>query len=173
MNVMKILSIRSLVFVAFISFLSCKEKEEIKSTDTEVFPEFIAFGRFQSSGCGSSEQCVELFKMESGSLKEDSNENIPQITGPYVGNYSQELSQSDYEQIEAIFKNNIPDELLQHPSGLVGTPQEWYVNFFYFEYKTATRHDYWVIDGSFDGNLGAVLQTFITDLQNAQIIASN
>ncbi len=167
---MKILSIRSLLIIPFISLLSCKEKEEIKST--EVFPEYIVFGRFQSSGCGDSDQCVEIFKMESGSLKEDLKDDIPQTVGPYDGDYSLDLTQSDYDQIGAIFKNKIPDELLQHPSGLVGNPQEWYVNFYYFEYKSATSHGYWVIDGSFDGNLGAVLQLFISDIQNAVNIAS-
>lgn len=154
-----------------IALSGCEPKEE-DMTSTEVFPEYIVFGRFQSAGCGDFESCVELFKMETGSLREDTMDDIPQAAVSYAGNYSLELSASDYSQVQQVFKENIPNELLSRPNGLVGSPQAWNTSFYYFEYKTPTQHGYWVIDGSFDGNLGAVLQTFITDIQNAVNIAT-
>lgn len=159
------------LIVLMFALAGCEPEEEEK-TSTEVFPEFIVFGRFQSTGCGNFDSCVELFRMETGSLREDTVDNIPQAGVPYMGNYSLELSASDYNLVQELFKEKIPSELLALPNGLVGTAQPWTTNFYYFEYKTATQHGYWVIDGSFDGNLGAVIQTFISDIQNAVNIAS-
>ena len=57
-------------------------------------------------------------------------------------------------------------------SGNVGTSPNWNTNFYYFEYKAVTIHKYWIIDGSFDGNLGMILQTFIQKIQDAVNIAT-
>lgn len=165
---------RQLKFLsAFMLFLSlgCKKKND--EPDLNIYPEFIVFGHFITPNCFGNDVCVEIFKLESGSLLEDSNDNVPDGSVAYTGNYNQKLSQSDYDQIETIFRNNLPDELLTQNSGGIGGFQEWNTNYFYFEYKTATEYKYWILDGSFDGSLGTTLQAFITQLNLAVSIASN
>jgi hypothetical protein len=154
------------LLISLLLFAGCKKDDPAPSED---HPEFIVFGFFQNC---ASESCVEIFKLEPSKLLEDTNEDVPQSNSPYNGNYSVPLSAEKYRQIELLFRNSIPDELLARPSGTVGTAPTW-ANNFYFEYKTGTEYKHWIIDGSFDGSLPASIQSFVNQvIQPASSIAS-
>lgn len=157
--------------VLCISTIGCTKTNEEK--DDKDYAEAIVFGRFISPGCFDSEFCVEIFKMDKNGLKEDTNDNFPDNSGYYNGNFAIALSQSDYSSIESLLRSNIPDELLQLNSGYVGSFPSWNTNNYYFEYKSSSIHKYWIIDGSFDGSLGSTLQNFIQQIQESVNIASN
>lgn len=157
------------VLITIIAWSCEKEKVPVDSTE---FPEVIAFGRFVTPGCFGNEACVELFRMDASSLREDVNDVSPVAGEWYNGNYATTLSKEDHVSIEQMLRNNIPQGLLQKENGFVGTSPSWNTQYFYFEYKTASRHSYWVIDGSFDGNLGQELTTFINTLSVAVNTAS-
>lgn len=150
--------------------LGCNKKDD--DGDNIDYPQSIMFGRFFTPGCFDNEACVEIFRIDSNGLKEDVNDNFPNSSELYNGNFSVSLNQADFNQIELIFRNNIPKELLDSNSGNVGNSPSWNTNFYYFEYKSATIHKHWIIDGSFDGNLGMILQTFAQKIQDAVNIAT-
>ena len=151
--------------------LGCNKKEN--DGDQIDYPQSIIFGRYFSPGCFENEVCVEIFNLSASGLYEDTNDNFPNPTEFYNGNYATTLTQTDFNQIELIFRNNIPKELLAMNSGNVGNSPSWNTTFYYFEYKSATIHKHWIMDGSLDGNLGIALQNFVLKMQDAVNIASN
>ncbi len=159
------------LFCSLSVLAGCMPKDE--KIDESSFAQSMTFGRFITPGCFDSELCVEIFNINTEGLREDINDNFPETSGFYNGNFATPLSQSDYTQVELIFRNNIPEELLQRNSGNVGAFPTWNANYYYFEYKSAGIHKFWIIDGSFDGNLGIVLQNFIQKIQDAVVIASS
>lgn len=158
------------VLLLLLTSLGCNKKNEVE--DTNDYPQSIMFGRFFSPGCFDNESCVEIFRIDSNGLKEDVNDNFPNASEFYTGNFSVSLSQADFNQIELIFRNNIPKELLAMNSGNLGNSPSWNTSFYYFEYKSAKIHKHWIIDGSFDGNLGMILQNFTLKVQDAINIAT-
>ena len=148
----------------------CEKKDE--ATDTTDYVKSITFGRFISPGCTGSESCVEIFRIDAQGLTEDVNDNFPDATGFYNGNFATHLDQSDYTQNELLFRNGVPPELIERSSGNVGLFPTWNTNYYYFEYRSNNINKFWIIDGSFDGSLGTVLQSFITKIQEAVTIAS-
>jgi len=167
-----LIKIFSYFFIAvLLTSMGCAKKED--SQDINDYAETIIFGRFiLSSGCFESESCVEIFKISSKGLAEDINDNVPNNDGFYDGNFSTILTNSDYRQVETLFRTSIPKELLEMDSGSLGTFPSWNTNNYYFEYKSSKIHKHWIIDGSFDGSLGITLQNFIQKIQDAVNIST-
>ena len=152
-----------------VSSMSCKKDEPNEQNE---FPEFIVFGRFVTPGCFGNETCVEIFRLDASSLREDVNDQIPNQDEIYTGDYATYLSNEDKSTIEQLLRTDIPQTLLNRNSGFVGTSPSWNTTYYYFEYRTASKHGHWVIDGSFDGNLGQELTNIINLLNTAINTAS-
>jgi hypothetical protein len=160
-----------LLCASFLSFISCNKEDEVKSDD--VYPEFVVFGQIITpASCFSSETCVEVFKIQTGSLKEDSNDDIPNGEEPYNGNFDQTLSKEDYRNIESLFRNEIPKVLLDTPSGDIGSISDGDFVYTYFEYKTKDTHKFWKINTSSLALQNAEIQAFSARIQQAVNIAS-
>lgn len=149
---------------------SCKKDED--TSQEQEFPQYIVFGRFITPGCFGNETCVEIFRLDASTLREDVNDQTPAQSDVYDGNYATQLSKEDQTSIEQMLRSDIPATLLSKPNGFVGTSPSWNTTYYYFEYRTESKHGHWVIDGSFDGNLGQELTTFINLLNSAVNTAS-
>jgi hypothetical protein len=148
--------------------LSCKVKDD--DADNTDHPEYLIFGLYQAqSNCFSSETCIEIYKIEPLGLFEDSNDNTPEANSFYSGNFQRKLSITGYENIHNIFKDNIPKELLDAPSGSIGSTSNGTTNF-YFEYKSEKIHKHWVLDGS-QQSIPSELIPFTSALSNASFTA--
>jgi hypothetical protein len=154
--------------VILMQVTSCKIKET--EEDTTDHPEYLLFGLYQSpSNCFSGEACIEIYKIEPLGLFEDSNDDTPDSSFFYIGNFQRQLTNLRYEAIHDIFKDNIPQALLDRPSGSIGNPPTWTTNF-YFEYKSEKIHKHWILDGS-QQNVPSDLIPFINILSNASFTA--
>jgi hypothetical protein len=155
-----------------VSIASCLKVEAPPATGNE--PEFIVFGTYTDPGnCfGSIDQCVNIYKMDASGLFEDADSNTPNGLQPMNGNYSETRTVNAYQNVSQLFKNNpLPSELLNAPSGKVGTAPTW-ANNFYVEYKTSTTYKYWILDGSFDGSLPSAIQNYLSTIQQAVNLAA-
>jgi hypothetical protein len=147
---------------------SCKVKKD--EDETSDHPEYLIFGLYQSpSNCFGSEACVEVYKIEPLGLFEDINDNNPDADSFYSGNFQRRLSAVRYENIHDMFKDNIPESLLNMSSGPIGNPPTWTTNF-YFEYKSEKIHKHWIFDGS-QQNIPSDLIPFLNILSNASFTA--
>jgi len=159
---------RFFAYLLVIFVYGCNKEET--PTDEKIYPEYIVFGKF-FSGCATPE-CNSIFKMDSQSCMKDVSAGQPSTSTAYEGNYSKLVRTEAYVELETIFENKLPKEIFGYPNGQIGTSPSWNSTFYYFEYKTKTETRFWILDGSFDGNLGTTLTTFINDMQNAINIAS-
>lgn len=152
-----------------VSSMSCKKDEPKEQSE---FPEYVVFGIFFiTSGCFDNEACVEIFRLDASSLREDINDQIPTQDEVYMGNYATLLSNEDKTTIEQLFRTEIPQTLLNRSNGLVGASNGSSF-FYYFEYKTPSKNSYWVIDGSSGPSLGQDMANFINVLNTAINTAS-
>lgn len=150
-----------------IGFSSCLKED--KPTDNNVYPEFIVFGQFtEPNNCfGDIDQCINIYKIDASGVFEDANSNVPSSNQPLNGEYTEGKSPNAYNNIQELFRNNpIPEELLNSPSGTIGSAPTW-ANNFYIEYKTENGYQHWIIDGSFDGSLPNSIQQFVNVISQA------
>ncbi|MDZ4821930.1 MAG: hypothetical protein SH856_00550 [Flavobacteriales bacterium] len=162
-------SLRKLLFTLLTALLlsaSCVKDEGFPEKD---YPDFFAFG--QDFPWCDDETCVEFFRMESGRLAESVSNTHPIHNEIYSGDFSNEKSTEKYQQLVAIFKNNIPQAMLDLPSGLIGTENEFF-KYMYFEYKIGSYHGYWHIEQNFS-TVPAEIQAFMNTLSNAVFTAQN
>ncbi len=167
-NFLKYVIVACMIF----SISSCLKVEPPPATGNE--PEFIVFGSYTDPGnCfGAVDQCVNIYKMDATGLFEDTDSNTPSGMQPLSGNFTEDRAINDYTNVTELFKNNpLPAELLNSPSGKLGTAPNW-ANNFYVEYKTATSYKYWIIDGSFDGSLNPAIQSYVNIISQAVGIAA-
>lgn len=138
--------------------------------EDKEYPEYIIIGKYTTGVWCAGETCVEKYKISTNGIFEDTNDQQPQAGQFANGTFEIELTQSDYEQIIALLNKHTYDELFQFNNSTLGTM--WADNFhFYFEYKSASKHQVWLIDGSFDGSVPPVLQPFLIDLNQMVQIA--
>lgn len=156
--------------LSIIGGISCN-KEEIKKPEV-IFPEYILFGQFFSDqNCFNVEACVEIFKMQSGSLLEDVSEIRPVAGEPYTGNFANTLSRVDYEAVLDVL-DEVPETLLNMESGMYQTDSNGFAMFIFFEYKSPNKHGYWLFNTAELGLLPTDVQQLVARLQSAVNIAS-
>ncbi|MFN8317235.1 MAG: hypothetical protein U0T32_12380 [Chitinophagales bacterium] len=126
--------ILSLLF-AVLLMSSCK-KEKSNCTD------YIVFGTYYGE-CGG-EQCIELYKLTSTELFEDSKDNYP-ATGIYNGTFSIKRSVPDFALVSN-FESTIPTSLLNDTSAVIGCPDCADGGGVYLEYHKNGIHKVWHID---------------------------
>ncbi len=118
----------------------CPEQYEWKAGD------YLVFGTFGWCSNGDPE-CVTIYKMENGTLFEDSFDHFPSVHGggkPYPGNYSinKQAWLPDVECLAAEF----PTELLSYDNGWIGCGMCNDGTAVYVETKINGQIRFWNID---------------------------
>lgn len=139
---------------------SCEKPYEKPEGD---FPDSIVFG-MDMTWC-NDETCVEIFRMDTEGASESTSFEHVDPTVPYDGDFSVQLSPSKYQTLEAMFRDQVPEELLEIPSGLVGTLNN-FSNYTYFEYNDGDVHKWWLIEQNFNA-IPSSLVNFINLVTNA------
>jgi hypothetical protein len=143
---------------------SCEKPYEKPDGD---YPDYIVFGS-DFPWC-NDETCVEIFRMNESGVQESGSGQHVDPAFPYAGDYSIDLSIPKYQQIEMMFRGEIPDALFDYPSGYIGNSTE-FTGYLYFEYKAGDVHKWWLIEQNF-ATIPTELLDFTTLLQNAVFAA--
>ncbi len=141
--------------LVLVANLACS-KQKLNKDD------YLVFGHFYGECAG--EECVELFKLERDKLFEDTKDIYPNAQSIYKGNFSKELPQSDFEQVEMLFEA-FPDQLWDENT-IIGQPDAGDWGGFYVEYKKGDETAYWLID-QMQSNIPDYLHTFNTKIRTA------
>lgn len=147
-----------LAFVSIIPF-SC-HRDEVKPSEAEAVPDYIVFGHY--FGFCQGEQCIEIFKLTSTNLYEDSNDQYPNIAHPYAGNYHL-LTKTQFEKVKAL-GTKIPSQLLATTSTVIGAPDVTDGGGIYFEISTQGKSQFWLID-KMENNIPEYLRPFVEEVE--------
>lgn len=118
-------------------FSNCKKECSCK----QEADDFLIFGKYY--GMCAGEDCVEIFKIENGTLSEDSNDNYP-TDSPYSGNYSA-LPSAKYNLVKDL-GDHVPAQLLNENDGYIGMPDAYDQGGYVVELKVNGTTRYWRID---------------------------
>lgn len=130
----------AVLFLIFLSaaFISSCRKE---CSCEQQLDDYLIFGNYY--GMCAGEECVEIFKIENGTLSEDSNDDYPSDS-PYSGNYSA-LPSAKYDLVKDL-SNHIPAQLLNEDDGYIGIPDAYDQGGYVLELKENGTTRYWRID---------------------------
>lgn len=131
-------------------------------SESDATSDYILFGHFY--GFCQGEKCVEIFKLTSRALYEDTNDNYPNQRTPYEGNF-QKLDQSLFEKVKDL-ASKVPQELLATDSGVIGQPDAGDWGGLYFEISNQGKKQYWLID-KMKTNLPEYLRPFAADIESS------
>jgi hypothetical protein len=145
-----------LVFI----LLSCVDHNMNNPTD-EVSSSYIVFGHFY--GFCEGEKCVEIFKLTSENLYEDTHDIYPQLKA-YSGDF-QLLDPSLFEKVKSLHRK-IPAELLNTESRSFGIPDAGDWGGLYFETIVDGEKRFWLID-KMTSNLPEYLVPFVGEIETA------
>jgi hypothetical protein len=137
-----------------VSLLSCKEEV--------VDKDYLIFGHFY--GECVQESCILMYKVEDTRLLADTKQEYPNQQMPYVGNFTEELSSSDF-QLARELKDLIPDELFDETNHIIGQPDAADQGGLYLEYNFDGERRFWYIDQN-KGFLPQYLHDFIDEINN-------
>ena len=126
-----------------------------KDNDIDSGADYTIFGHFY--GECSGEQCVEIFKIEAGSLFEDTNDYDPYANQSYDGNFVK-LDDSKFEKVKNL-PELIPDEIYAE-NNVVGQPDAGDWGGIFLETRIDGQKSYWKIDMMHD-NLPEYLCDFV------------
>ena len=169
MNKLQIHRLLLIVILSSSICLSSCEKEE-ETTEESEYPEYVIFGKYTSNEWCNDETCIEMFKITTNGLYEDLLDNSPIEGQTYYGNFASELSQADYDFILDVLEGKSYQVLFEQEDASLGNLFSSNTHF-YFEYKSKTIHKAWLIDGSFDGSLPAIVQPFMLELNQIVSVA--
>ena len=130
--------------VLSILFSSCNKDEEplLLTEGNNSNADYIVFGDFY--GFCAGDQCINIFKITSNALYENTTKEYPSTTEFYPSTYVQ-LSQEKFEAVKSIY-NATPSSLLSIEEGYIGCPDCADGGGIYFEYKKGDIHKHWLID---------------------------
>ncbi|RNI31257.1 hypothetical protein [Rufibacter latericius] len=100
-------------WLMLLSLTACQEDEEALLES----PDYLVFGHYYGF-CGG-ENCVEIFKIENGTLFEDTKDQYPGGK-PYEGNYEPK-SAALYEKVKDL-PHQVPARLLSEDRSIIGSP---------------------------------------------------
>lgn len=143
------------LLVLSLCLFSCKDDEVIETN-------YLIFGHFYEECV--QESCVLMYKVEETRLLADTKQEYPNMQERYVGNFTEELDNSDF-QIANDLRFEIPDELFDTPNGIIGQPDAGGWGGLYLEYNFEDEMRYWYIDQN-KGNLPPHLRDFIDEINN-------
>lgn len=141
----------------FLATTSCNEvplPAELSGESSNGENDFIIFGHFYGF-CGG-EGCIEIFKITSSSLYEDTNDFYPSSEERYNANFKI-LDQSKFDKIKNV-SLNIPEELLSETERIIGSPDAGDWGGIYLELSTG---EFWLLDMNKD-----YLPTYLHDLRD-------
>jgi hypothetical protein len=140
--------------------LSSCEYENLEEQTTNT--NYIVFGHFYGFCVG--EKCIEIFKLTSTTLYEDTNDKYPSLSQPYEGTF-QQLDQALFEKVKDL-RTKVPQELLATDSGVIGQPDAGDWGGLYFEISIQGKKQFWLID-KMRTNLPEYLKPFADDIESA------
>jgi len=145
----------SILLILFV-LVSCGKDDHL-AEDGKAY----IFGHFFGECFG--EQCVEIFKLQDGSIFEDTNDQYPSINGNTY-NWS-EMTGVEFEELEALIFP-IPDELYEEEDVVIGMPDAGDWGGIYFQVHTDADVQFWFID-YLDDNIPDYLSDFTADIKQA------
>jgi hypothetical protein len=145
-----------LLFILF----SCVD-HELDNLKEKTSSSYIVFGHFYGYCVG--EKCVEIYKLTSENLYEDTNDVYPQLKA-YSADY-QLLDHSLFEKVTSL-KGKVPAELLATDSQVFGMPDAGDWGGLYFETTVNGEKKFWLID-KMTSNLPGYLVPFVADIEAA------
>jgi len=128
---------KKIVF-ALLIFTACNNDNDLKAEN-----DYVIFGHFYGECQG--EKCIEIYRLTNEDLKEDSKDKYPDSTKPYDGQFNIQLSETLFNSVKSL-KTKIPQQLLDTPSGLIGSPDVTDGGGVYLEIDVDGERKYWLID---------------------------
>ncbi|MFH6603545.1 BPTI/Kunitz domain-containing protein [Maribacter algicola] len=141
------------ILVLPIFVISCDDFDD--ATDLAV-NDYLIFGHFY--GECSGEGCIEIFKLENGSLFEDTQDIYPNAISYYRGNYMI-LNVDTFNGVNDL-TTFFPLRLLGENDRIIGRPDAGDWGGLYIEYNVNGTRKFWLIDQKKD-NVPPYLHTFI------------
>lgn len=129
----------SAVVISLLIFVSCNKECNCEKNEMD----YLIFGHFNGECIG--EDCIEIFKLTSDKLMEDSNDNYPGQQN-YNGNFS-DLGSSKYELVKDL-PDYFPAELWNEDNKAFGCPDCADQGGLYIEYSKNGIIKHWTIDQS-------------------------
>ena len=142
--------------LCLVTFSSCEKSNDL--ADAGEF-EYMVFGHFYGY-CGG-EGCIEIFKLDSEHLFEDSTDVYPSGQQPYNGVFTQ-LPDEKYQEVKDLL-DAFPNELYAEPETIIGMPDAGDWGGIYVEMKFKNdpgRSGFWLLD-QHDGNMPQVYNEFV------------
>ncbi len=134
----KIKILISIVFGLIIA--SCNKDDNTSLSESD----YLIFGQF--NGLCAGEECIEIFKLESNKLLEDINDNYPDRTNFYTGNYI-DLGNAKYDLVNDL-TDYFPTNLINEIDTVFGCPDCADQGGLYIEYNFNGLRKFWIIDQS-------------------------
>ena len=146
--------LRYLILIIPILFASCKSEELVLGTS-----DYLVFGRYYGECMGES--CVEIFKLQSDKLLEDTLDRYPMAVSTlyYNGKYVTELSKQKFDSVKNIV-SYFPKELLNVTDRVIGQPDAGDWGGLYIEYNFGGVRRCWLLD-QMKSNVPAEYHDFI------------
>jgi hypothetical protein len=124
-----------LALIFLLIFSSCSKENNEESN-------FLVFGHFYGECIG--EQCVEIFKLTSTDLSEDSKDNYPGQSSFYNANFNP-VSNDKFELVKGL-ADYFPTIFWNENETVIGQPDAGDWGGFYIEIKNSEGHDFWLLD---------------------------
>ncbi|MCH8903201.1 MAG: hypothetical protein IIA45_04735 [Bacteroidetes bacterium] len=118
--------------------------------------DYLIFGHFYGE-CGG-EGCIEIFKLESNRLLEDSKDNYPDFSDFYDGDF-QALDKAIFRKVRNLI-DFFPVELLKETDNIIGQPDAGDWGGLYIEYNYNGDREFWLLDQK-KSNVPTYLHGFI------------
>lgn len=138
--------------------VGCDKEPDIKLAEDD----YLIFGHFYGLCVG--EQCIEIFRLESDQLLEDTNDDYPNQISFYNADYVL-LPNSKFAAVQGLM-DAFPPALMNETDKVIGMPDAGDWGGLYIEISTNGAHKFWLID-QMDSNLPTYLVPFHDEINNA------
>ncbi|MEJ1239075.1 hypothetical protein WBG78_13150 [Chryseolinea sp. T2] len=150
---------KKLIILALLA--SACQSDDVTNQETAA-PRYILFGHFYGECQG--EKCVEIYKLTEDALYENTNDKYPPADTPYEGNFEL-MSNSNFEKVRDLM-NQVPNELLEINSSVVGQPDAGDWGGVYFGMEENGEQRFWLID-KMDSNIPESIRPFVRKIEDS------
>jgi hypothetical protein len=145
----------ALISIVFI-FSACSDDESFGRCGVGLFNN-MTFGHFYGECVG--EGCVEIYKIESDGLFEDTLDMYPLFNEAYAGQF-QKLSNDKFEAVKDLI-DEFPTELFGEENVVIGNPDGGDWGGIYLEYnRIGYPVQYWILDKN-EENMPAIYNDYV------------